>query len=219
MSEQNFKAFELKVKPDEYGNLNKPLPDTVPKPNVGCGIRNDECFGLIFAWIVAPEEAMDYDSVEDTVKDVRLSLMENMGLLECKNGLTAKGHKYIYAIRKIQETVQGLPKPEVSYLLNLNVNVGEDDYFINGSFTEEGMTGARDSFGFAMFQNAIKEKSPEKHFTTKEMMKRFFEDPYDSEYREGFLMNFSERDIFDERFPDHPLSIARKYVKWVLENN
>lgn len=47
MSEQNFKAFELKVKPDEYGNLNKPLPDTVPKPNVGCGIRNDECFGLI----------------------------------------------------------------------------------------------------------------------------------------------------------------------------
>ena len=64
MSEQNFKAFELKVKPDEYGNLNKPLPDTVPKPNVGCGIRNDECFGLIFAWIVAPEEAMDYDSVE-----------------------------------------------------------------------------------------------------------------------------------------------------------
>ena len=43
---------------------------------------------------------MDYDSVEDTVKDVRLSLMENMGLLECKNGLTAKGHKYIYAIRK-----------------------------------------------------------------------------------------------------------------------
>ena len=79
MSEQNFKAFELKVKPDEYGDLNKPLPDTVPKPNVGCGIRNDECFGLIFAWIVAPEEAMDYDSVEDTVKDVRLSLMEEYG--------------------------------------------------------------------------------------------------------------------------------------------
>ena len=208
MPEQEFKSFELKVKPDEYGDLNKPLPDTVPKPNVGCGIRNDECFGLIFAWIVAPEEAMDYDSVEDTVKDVRLSLMENMGLLECKNGLTAKGHKYIYAIRKIQETVQGLPKPEVSYLLNLNVNVGE-----------EGMTGARDSFGFAMFQNAIKEKYPEKHFTTKEIMKMFFEDPYDSEYREGFLMNFSERDIFDEKFPDHPLSIARKYVKWVLENN
>ena len=49
---------------------------------------------------------MDYDSVEDTVKDVRLSLMENMGLLECKNGLTAKGHKYIYAIRKIQETAE-----------------------------------------------------------------------------------------------------------------
>lgn len=137
MSEQEFKSFELKVKPDEYGDLNKPLPDTVPKPNAGCGIRNDECFGLIFAWLVAPEEAMDYDSVEDTVKDVRLSLMENMGLLECKNGLTAKGHKYIYAIRKIQETVQGMPKPEVSYLLNLNVNVGEDDYFVNGSFTDE----------------------------------------------------------------------------------
>ena len=48
MSEQDFKAFELKVKPDGYGDLNKPLPETVPKPNVGCGIRNDECFGLIF---------------------------------------------------------------------------------------------------------------------------------------------------------------------------
>lgn len=47
----------------------------------------------------------------------------------------------------------------------------------------------------------------------------FFRDPYDENYKEGFLMNVSEDESMDEQFPDHPLSMLRKYVKWVIENN
>ena len=39
------RAFKLKVKPKGYGNLNKPVPDEIPKPNVGCGIHTVKaCF-------------------------------------------------------------------------------------------------------------------------------------------------------------------------------
>ena len=213
------RAFELKVKPQNYGDLNQPLPDDLPKPNKGCGIHTNQCFGLILSWIVAPEEAMDYDSVEDTIATTRHYLTDDSGLIECNGGVTAKGHQYIYNIQKMQAMEPGMARPEVSYCLNFNVNLGGDDYYINGSFTEEGMTGARDSFGFAVFQNAVQKQHPDEHYTTKELLQMFYKDPYNSDYRKGFLMNFSERDLFDERFPEHPLSMIRKYVKWVIKNN
>ena len=47
------RAFKLKVKPKDYGNLNKLLSDEIPKPNVGCGIHTEKCQGLIISWIVS----------------------------------------------------------------------------------------------------------------------------------------------------------------------
>ena len=43
-------------------------------------------------------------------------------------------------------------------------------------------------------------------------------DPYDSDYKRGFLMNKSELEEYDELFPLHPLSMTREFVRTVLTN-
>lgn len=47
----------------------------------------------------------------------------------------------------------------------------------------------------------------------------FYKDPYDETYTKGFLMNAAEDEIFDEHFPDNPLTVLRHYIKWVITNN
>ena len=112
-----------------------------------------------------------------------------------------------------------MPVLEVSYNLNFNVNIDGVNYFINGNYVEVGITGLRDSLGFSLFQKSVEEKQPDENYSVKDIMKMFFRDPYDENYKEGFLMNVSEDESMDEQFPDHPLSMLRKYVKWVIENN
>ena len=89
------RTFKLNVKPEDYGDLNQPLPDDIPKPNIGCGVHTDMCHGLIFSWIVNSEQAMNYNDVESTIASIRQYLTEDSGIIECKNGVTAKGCKYI----------------------------------------------------------------------------------------------------------------------------
>ena len=47
----------------------------------------------------------------------------------------------------------------------------------------------------------------------------WFCDPYDPDYKKGFRMNLSEKPGLDEMFPEHPLSVARALVKYVINNN
>lgn len=212
-------AFALKVKPKNYGNLNGKLPKEIPKPNKGCGIHTDMCQGLILSWIVDSEQAMDYDDIEATIALTRRYLTEDSGIVECKNGVTAKGYKYVYNIQKMRRFEEGMPVPEVSYTLNFNVNIADTDYFINGNYVEVGTTGIRDSLGFAIFQSAVKQQYPDKELSSEDIMQLYFRDPYDENYKTGFLMNASEKAVLDEKFPNHPLSMLRKYVHWVIENN
>ena len=52
-----------------------------------------------------------------------------------------------------------------------------------------------------------------------ELMERWMQDPYDPDYRKGFLMNRSEVRELDEMFPWHPLSVARKLAEFIVTNN
>ncbi len=50
---------------------------------------------------------------------------------------------------------------------------------------------------------------------TKEGIEGWFEDPYAPEFSEGTPMNMAEQEKYDERFPDHPLSLAREMMKQI----
>ena len=76
--------------------------------------------------------------------------------------------------------------PGISYNLNINIKVGDYDYFINSNFAEEGMTGACDSYGYIMFQQTLKQEHPDKDFTSEEVLERFYFDPYYKNNKKGF---------------------------------
>lgn len=44
-------------------------------------------------------------------------------------------------------------------------------------------------------------------------------DPYDENVKTGALMNVSEQEQFDEKFPGFPLSMCREFIKCVTEEN
>lgn len=211
--------FEFNVKPENYVNLNSPLPKSIPKPNVGCGIRTETCDAIVISWIVDPKQAMNYDNVEGTINFLRQHLTDDMGIVDCKSGVTVNGHKFIYNIRKMRFFEEGMPTPRVSYCLNLNVNIDGVDYFINSNFDEIGMTGIRDSLGFTMFQSIMEQGNGDTKYSIDDIQNRFYKDPYDETYTKGFLMNAAEDEIFDEHFSDHPLTVLRHYIKWVITNN
>ncbi len=213
------KSFDLKVKAKGFEELSFSLPKQLPQPNIGCRYITNSCDGLVFSWIVDSKQAMDYDSLEDTIRSLRDNLSENSGIIECKNGITKNGNKFIYSIRKIRFYKKDQSWPIVTYQLNCNVKVNEVDYFIDANFAERATTGLRDSVGFNIYQNLIERKYPDKKLKFDKIVESYASDPYDVNYREGFLMNFSENEMFDEQFPDHPLSKLRRYVKWLLENN
>ncbi len=213
------KDFILNIQPKDYGNLNAPLPNEIPEPKKGCGLHTDSCKAIIFSWIVPTQDAMYYDSSDETIKLFRTQVNDNCGIIECKNGVTKKGNKYIYNLWKMRIDTGEETAPDISYNLNINIKVGDDDYFINSNFAEEGMTGMRDSYGYITFQQFLKQKHPDKAITSEEVLEQFYFDPYDKDIKTGFLMNVSEAELFDEKFPNHPLSEARKYIKWIIENN
>lgn len=46
----------------------------------------------------------------------------------------------------------------------------------------------------------------------------FAKDPYDENFTEGRLMNYSEKEEFDKDFPNHPLTIIRTKMKEIKES-
>ena len=80
------------------------------------------------------------------------------------------------------------------------------------------MTGQRDSIGIMLLMK-YKEQSGQPADMTDIMNNEWFRDPYDPEYRKGFLMNQSEKAELDSLFPEHPLSVARALIRYVVENN
>ena len=205
---------ESLILPEKYQKLKQKFPEEtgIPKNAVVYGMRTDAASGLLISFPVSEEDAMPFDDPQSVIDEQHNTMGENEGLIEVVNGTTAAGKSYIYEIVK-QRVMDGDGLSQgVEYTLNINVRMEKSIQFINGSFTEEGMTGVRDNMVLAMYSKA-------QNISLGEAMSEWFRDPYDPEFKKGFLMNLSEKSEFDEQFPDHPLSEARTLVKYIVENN
>ena len=200
--------------PTMYQRINKKLPKEAGVPNEAFvyGMNNGETNALIIMYPVDEESAMPFDDTEKIISLLRESLDENGGIIEAGCGATQNGNQYAYDIIKHRFEREGMP-PQVEYTLNVNVKFGDVIQFLNSSFIEEGVTGTRDAIGFNLFMKANEYSSGE------EAMEHFFADPYDAEYKKGFLMNLSEQEAFDEKFPHHPLSEARRLIEFIKATN
>ena len=173
---------------------------------------SDSSNGLLLLFTVTEEESMPFDNPQQVIDELHETMGENEGLIEVNTGITNNNHPFVYDIIK-RRTVsdEGIPTG-VDYTLNLNIKLEDSIQFINASFIEDGTTGVRDNI--VLFMYAKKHE-----ISPSDAMKTWFSDPYDDDYKKGFLMNRSEQPVFDEQFPHHPLSEARSLINFIKEHN
>ena len=133
---------------------------------------------------------------KELIKGVRMYLNDNQGVVEAVNTKTKNNEICAYTI--IKQVVQ---PSGMMYILTLQVL--RDNYLVNvhGQFMEQGMTGMRDATMFAVLGGKLD---------------GWAFDPYSKRIKKGILMNKSELKEFDDKFPNHPLSEARKFVEYVI---
>ena len=196
---------EMKI-PDRFEQVDS-MPDDPPHSKAYCyGNSGAGCFALVYP--VQAEEAMPYAYPRAVVDGIHRSLGEDQGLIEVVNGVTAIGRRYLYSI------VKTLKKPGgVQYCLRMNIEYPECAMEVMGFFDEMGTTGARDAMVYAMLSNEGKVK------VTENGLEGWSADPYDPLCTRGVCMNCSERKMFDEQFPQHPLSEMRRFIAELAEMN
>ena len=152
------------------------------------------------------DECMPFDEPQVVIDGIHGALEDNQGLVEVKAGSEERG-RFIYSIVKSLQEPSG-----VLYILTMDLAVGTGYVRLQGWFSEVGTTGMRDNMVFAM-----KIKGGTQDFEC--IRAGWARDPYDKDYTRGALMNASEGELYDELFPDHPLSVARRFVSEIVKAN
>ena len=175
-----------------------------PKGSSAFGfIGNDSTNAVV---IFEDEQIMPYDDQKGVVHGLRRTLEDNKGVVEAENGITKSGKRFVYTIVKVLQVTGGAPAG-VLYNLNMQIENGNSATMVQGYFAEQGATGKRESAVYSELKN------------TPNINENWSKDPYDENFKFGILKNISENREYDENFPDHPLTQARKFVEFVAENN
>lgn len=157
-----------------------------------------------------PEKAMNPDDIQSLIDGVHECLSDNQGIIEAKNGTSARGYKYIYSIVK---NMSDEPFGGVRYYLRLNLFDNSDDIIeFQADFTEIGTTGGRE----AVCSDLARRAGLADVFA--DGFKDWAQDPYDPEYTKGCLKNLAEKEGLDGLFPEHPLSQAHEFLLAVLRD-
>lgn len=132
------------------------------------------------------------------------------GLIMCEEVLTENGIIGYESITKIpRKESTGM---DYTYFLNLNSYKEQKMYQFRVMVFEMNPTGLRDNISMHPICDIT-------GTDIVELMSLYRQDPYDKEYKEGNLMNISERKEFDIYFPFHPLSIIRNEIRSSIVNS
>lgn len=166
--------------------------------------QSSMCFLMIYP--INSQNAMPYENEKAVIDGIRSTLASDQGLVEVQSGLTNSQKKYIYSIVKSKMETNGM-----QYILTMNIDMNNFSMNIQANFDEIGTTGIRDTIIMNKMINEGKLIPPN--------MDEWFKDPYNENYKNGLLMNMSEKSEYDVMFPQHPLSEARSLIEFILENN
>ena len=182
--------------PDDWQQV-----ETMPEDPPGSTVimkANEESQCMVLIYLI--EETMPFNNPQAVIDGIHNSIDDDQGLVEVEAPIP---NKCIYSIVKTKMEPSG-----VQYCLTLHFNLSGKHYNVTGFFSEQGITGKRDT---VVYELARRDG----------IIKSGFEgwafDPYDNNFNRGFLMNLSENRQFDEMFPLHPLSETRKFIKNLLE--
>lgn len=153
---------------------------------------------------VSGEQLMPFDDPQMIVDTIHASVTDRQGLVEVDAGYTTSGNDFVYSIVKCRQSTTG-----IEYILTLQIltdSAAGAALEIQGWFREIGSTGARDSL-------------VHDQWAAEEDAGSWFEDPYNPDFKQGLLMNQSEAEAFDDFFPLHPLSEARRLINTLADTN
>lgn len=166
----------------------------------------------IFVDKIKPQQLIKY-SKEETIKAIRNLLKDNQGIIEVEYGYTKRGYRYIYTlVKELNNEIRGCNYHLMIQLVNEEAKEF-DAVLITGDFNEINMTGTRESLCLDLARRAGLID-----FSKENIFEDWSEDPYDPEYKEGVLMNLSERAGLDSLFPFHPLTQCREVLKAVIND-
>ena len=200
--------------PDYYELDTRPVPVDMGLPSDASiyGMRTQTSSGMLIIFPVSERESMPFDDDRSIIDSLHKTLTgENEGLVEVGHGTTKSGFPYVYDIIKHRMVDKQGIMLGMEYSINLNLKFPDEIGYINGSFMEKGISGVRESIVLEMY---TREKG-----SFDEAFKSWMEDPYDKEFKQGLLRNYSERPDVDVLFPDHPLSLVRELISYIRDNN
>lgn len=97
----------------------------------------------------------------------------------------------------------------MAYIASLTIPFKSCSFVVKVQAIEAGITGMRDA---VIADRLIAEGTISIGETG---FLNWFSDPYNDDFAGGVLMNKSEQDLYDEEFPDHPLSRARQLLEQI----
>lgn len=172
--------------------------------------QQTETYFLQLITQTVPADHIDYIpafDAEAVIKDAHEKLGDMAGIIEASLVKTATGQDLLRSI--IKQSVDHLPM----YVSKLYYKSPDGSGFIVQLIArEKGKTGFREASIQMANQptemikttdsegNTITQRAPTPNWSA---------DPYDPTFTKGFLMNLSENAIYDQQFPNHPLSVLR----------
>lgn len=194
--------YYKRIKPSRLGKTNEV---NLPKDAEIYGFDINNTSATVVCFPVTETASMPFDDNKAIVAEYYEHMDGNIELIRVDNGKTESGKRYVYSIRKMQDSEQRLFTETIIYLLNLNVETETGILFYQGSFEENGFRGERDATIFELFaRNGGNEAE-------------WLFDPC-GQSKKGILMNRSEEETYDAMFPDHPLSRIRELILFIKEN-
>jgi tetratricopeptide (TPR) repeat protein len=187
--------------PFEFGELDLEragLPDYAAFADVGEGYR-----AIVTVDPIEPDEE-PIASFDEAVELARDELEEDEALIELGLDETEEGQQCFWVLAKS-------PMEDSGMCYHLGMEFGA--VALHASFEEGDPTGQRDAVVYEI------ERQAGNVGNGKDPLVGWSSDPYDPSVSGELLMNLSEQRKYDEVFPEHPLSRARKLVDFVIANN
>ena len=200
MKYQNVTINGKSISIPEYYQKVDSLPD-IPEDSVPYMVQTENALCLVLISAADYSKSLPKDKAS-LIAGIRQYLGENQGLIQVETA-----EDYVYSIVKTLQEPSG-----VQYILTYQRFYPEFVLNIQGFFEETGTTGMRDSlvYGICHGQGLVgNDKDP---------LAGWNRDPYDESITKGALMNLSEQEQFDEKFPGFPLSMCRDFVKALVDS-
>ncbi|WP_124061388.1 DUF3320 domain-containing protein [Gordonibacter sp. Marseille-P4307] len=172
------------------------MPDD-PEGTRAFAMRNASSQAVVLAYPIDGGPQMPCDDTDEVVSGIRCSLGDDQGIVEVRSG-GSSGSRFVYSIVKTAKEPSVMP-----YALVLDMRSSKRPVRIRGFFDESGTTGVRDSTVYSMLAQAGG-NAPD----------GWVRDPYDAGWGKGLLANKSEQPEFDALFPEHPLTEARRLIRY-----